>query len=155
MTISIIYTSNAEKPWVDAVCTDYARKLVAPWNLNFIHINAGKRKKNAAVQKILQEEGDKMWKLKPKNCINIVLDRTGKSLSSTQLATTLNQYIQIGQSVNFFIGGPEGISAELIAKADLKISLSALTFPHPMVRVIIAEQIYRAWSIIHNHPYHR
>ncbi len=155
MSITIISTSNAEKPWVAEQCQDYARRLQAPWDLQFVLIDAVKRKKQASTQKVLQAEADKMWRLKPSHAVNIVLDRTGKTFSSQAFAKVLNSHLSVGESVNFFIGGPEGVADNLLDRADKLISFSALTFPHPLVRVMLAEQVYRAWSIVHNHPYHR
>jgi len=79
----------------------------------------------------------------------------GKAISTEKFSGLLETWLQQGQDVSIVIGGPDGVSDELLSKAALKLSLSALTFPHPLVRVILLEQIYRAWSIINNHPYHR
>jgi len=84
-----------------------------------------------------------------------VLDVPAKVITTEKFSALLETWLQQGQDVSIVIGGPDGVSDELLSKAALKLSLSALTFPHPLVRVILLEQIYRAWSIINNHPYHR
>ena len=91
----------------------------------------------------------------PAGSIVIALDVLGKSWSTEQLASQLDQWLASGQDVALLVGGPEGLSPACLQRADLKWSLSALTFPHPLVRIILAEQLFRAWSILSNHPYHR
>jgi len=85
----------------------------------------------------------------------IALDVLGKSWSTEQLSGQLDQWLASGQDIVLLVGGPEGLSKACLQRADQKWSLSALTFPHPLVRVILAEQLFRAWSILSNHPYHR
>lgn len=85
----------------------------------------------------------------------IVLDVAGRVVTTEKLASMLDTWQQQGEDISIIIGGPDGVSDELLAAASHKISLSPLTFPHHMVRVILLEQIYRAWSILNNHPYHR
>ena len=85
----------------------------------------------------------------------IALDLTGRLVSSGKLALELSSWLQSGQDISFIIGGPDGLSPECLSSADEIWSLSQLTFPHPIVRIILAEQLYRAWSIYNNHPYHR
>ena len=84
-----------------------------------------------------------------------MLDVLGKSVTTMKLSAMLETWLQQGQDISIVIGGPDGVSDELLAKSSTRLSLSALTFPHPLVRVILLEQIYRAWSILNNHPYHR
>ena len=85
----------------------------------------------------------------------VTLDEHGKSLTTVQLAQWLSQRQLDGRNLCFVIGGPDGLGPEILEKASLRWSLSALTFPHAMVRVILAEALYRAHSVLHNHPYHR
>lgn len=85
----------------------------------------------------------------------ILLDITGRPWNTPQLARELERWKQDGRDVSLLIGGPEGVSPACVAAAEQRWSLSALTFPHPLVRVLVAESLYRAWSINVNHPYHR
>lgn len=91
----------------------------------------------------------------PSNCLTIALDLTGASWSSTELSRRLSDWMHSGRDVALLIGGPDGLTQECLDRADLKWSLSRLTLPHALVRVVLAEQIYRAWSILQGHPYHR
>jgi len=91
----------------------------------------------------------------PKGSLLVILDVLGQSVSTMKLSSMLETWLQNGQDVAIIIGGPDGVSNELLTQASQKISLSALTYPHTLVRVILLEQIYRSWSILNNHPYHR
>ena len=91
----------------------------------------------------------------PKGCRVVALEIQGKPWSTNQLSIQLQNWMQGGQDIALLIGGPEGLAKDCIQRADQSWSLSPLTLPHPMVRVIIAEQLFRAWSILNNHPYHR
>lgn len=119
-----------------------------------IEIPAGKRGKNADIKRILDKEGEQMLAAAGKNRI-VTLDIPGKPWDTPQLANELERWKQDGRDVSLLIGGPEGLSPACKAAAEQSWSLSALTLPHPLVRVLVAESLYRAWSITTNHPYHR
>ncbi len=85
----------------------------------------------------------------------VALDLSGVEWSTVQLAEALSRWLGDGRNVTLLVGGPDGLSQACLARADERWRLSALTFPHPLVRIILAEQLYRAWGILHNHPYHR
>ncbi len=155
MAIYIISTTNAEKPWVDEVCQDYARRCQSPWNCEYLTVNAQKRKKGSGVSSLITLECEQMEKRCPKGAYRVALDRRGKTFTSERFAGWMVDRMSHGQSVAFFIGGPEGLTDEFRQSCDAQIRLSDMTFAHPLVRVIFAEQIYRAWSIVHGHPYHR
>lgn len=155
MLLRIIAIGSKMTAWVQAGFQDYAKRFPPFCKLELCEIPAEKRSKNSDLTKIVQIEGQKILAaIKPGNKI-IALERTGKSWSTDQLADQLAEWQQQGQNIDFIIGGPEGLSAECLLKADLKFSLSALTLPHPLVRIILAEQLYRALSILQKHPYHR
>ncbi|MDH5593228.1 MAG: 23S rRNA (pseudouridine(1915)-N(3))-methyltransferase RlmH, partial [Gammaproteobacteria bacterium] len=116
---------------------------------------AGKRGKSADVVRITEKEGQQMLAAIPKGAVVIALEVTGRQWDTPQLAQKLEQWMQDGHDVALLVGGPEGLAPECLARADAKWSLSALTMPHPLVRVVLAEQLYRAWTITRNHPYHR
>ena len=129
--------------WVDVASNDFVKRLPAEIKINSILLPLIKRGKNPDIPRIIRDESRKM------------LDVLGKAVTTMKLSGLLENWLQQGQDVTIVIGGPDGVSDELLSKAVLKLSLSTLTFPHPLVRVILLEQIYRAWSIINNHPYHR
>ncbi len=141
--------------WVDAASNDFVKRLPAEIKINTILLPLIKRGKNPDIPRIIRDESRKILAAVPKDSQLIVLDVLGKAVSTMKLSAMLENWLQQGQDISIVIGGPDGVSDELLAKASLKLSLSALTFPHPLVRVILLEQIYRAWSILNNHPYHR
>ena len=141
--------------WVDAAANDFIKRLPAEITINSILLPLMKRGKNPDITRIIRDESRKMLAAIPKDSLLVVLDVRGKSVTTMKLSSMLETWLQQGQDVSIVIGGPDGVSDELLSQASLKLSLSALTFPHPLVRVILLEQIYRAWSILNNHPYHR
>lgn len=141
--------------WVALASDDFSKRLPAEIKINSILLPLMKRGKNPDIPRIVRDESRKLLAAVPKDSLLVVLDVLGQSLTTMKLSTMLESWLQLGQDVSIVIGGPDGVSDELLSKASLKISLSPLTFPHPLVRVILLEQIYRAWSILNNHPYHR
>jgi len=141
--------------WVGLASDDFSKRLPPEIKINSILLPLMKRGKNPDIPRIVRDESRKLLAAVPKDSLLVVLDVLGQSLTTMKLSTMLESWLQLGQDVSIVIGGPDGVSDELLSKASLKISLSPLTFPHPLVRVILLEQIYRAWSILNNHPYHR
>jgi 23S rRNA (pseudouridine1915-N3)-methyltransferase len=141
--------------WIEAGFADYAKRFPPSCRLELVPLPAEKRFKDSPEKRLIQLEGKKLLSaLKPGNCV-IALEVAGKMWSTKQLADNIKQWQATGQNIDMLIGGPNGLSEECIQKADIKWSLSPLTLPHPLVRVLIAEQLYRAISILQNHPYHR
>ena len=141
--------------WVEVASNDYGKRLPAEIKINSIILPLIKRGKNPDIPRIIRDESRKILAAVPKGSLLVVLDVVGKSISTMKLSAILEGWLQQAQDISIVIGGPDGVSDELLAEASLKLSLSALTFPHPLVRIILLEQIYRAWSILNNHPYHR
>ena len=141
--------------WVDAASSDFVKRLPPEIKINSILLPLIKRGKNPDIARIVRDESRKMLAAIPKDSQLVVLDVVGKSVTTMKLSAMLETWLQQGQDISIVIGGPDGVSDELLAKSSTRLSLSALTFPHPLVRVILLEQIYRAWSILNNHPYHR
>lgn len=101
------------------------------------------------------QEGGALLAAVPQGALVVALDGAGAQWSTEKLADRLESWMQEGRDVSFLIGGPDGLSAECKSKADLSLSLGRFTWPHALVRVMLVEQLYRAWSITQNHPYHR
>jgi len=141
--------------WVEQGYKEYASRLSGTVQVELKEIPAAKRVRNSVIKKIKQDEGKRLLAAVPAGAKIIVLDEHGKSQTTKQLASHLDEWIQMSQNMAILIGGPDGLSDECLQKADLKWSLSDFTFPHPLVRIILVEQIYRAWSLLNNHPYHR
>lgn len=155
MKINLIAVGTKMPAWVQQGFNEYIKRLPPEFHFNLIEIPAIKRTKNINPEKVIQQEGELILAAIPKNQHIIALDRIGKSWSTEQLAQQLQQWQEQSKDISLLIGGPEGLSPKCLALAETKWSLSQLTFPHPLVRIIIAEQLYRAWSILHHHPYHR
>lgn len=141
--------------WVTQGYTEYAKRLPAQCHLQLIEIPLRKRGKNADIVRLQNEEGEKMLAALPKDTQVIALDERGKHWTTQTLSQQLSHWLQTTPNVSLLVGGPEGLAAACKARAVQTWSLSPLTLPHPLVRIVLAEQIYRAWSLLNNHPYHR
>lgn len=141
--------------WVTLAFQDYAQRLPHGCALHLIEIPTPKRGRNADLDRLRREEGTAMLAAIPPNCLTIALDLTGSDWDSVGLSRRLSDWMHSGRDVALLIGGPDGLTRECLDRAELKWSLSRLTLPHALVRVVVAEQLYRAWSILQGHPYHR
>jgi 23S rRNA (pseudouridine1915-N3)-methyltransferase len=141
--------------WVTEAFDEYARRLKDDCRLQLIEVPAVKRGKSTDVQQAILQEGRKMLEKIPAGARRVVLDERGRMLDTDALAQRLKSWLQSGSDVALLVGGADGLSVECRAKAEETWSLSPLTLPHPLVRVVTAEALYRAWSLLRNHPYHR
>ena len=155
MRLRLIAVGTRMPGWVEEGFSDYAKRLSGDISLELVEIPAGKRSKGADLARLKEQEGEALLAaLRPQERV-IALDVLGRSLSTEDLADTLKTWQVDGRPAALLVGGPEGLSAAALARADEKWSLSRLTLPHPLVRIVVAEQIYRAWSLLRGHPYHR
>jgi 23S rRNA (pseudouridine1915-N3)-methyltransferase len=143
--VRIVAVGTRMPGWVAEAYEDYTRRLRSAMRVDLEELPVGKSK----------AEEDKRFLERVADDYVVALDEHGKSLTTLALARWLGERKQDGRNLSFVIGGPDGLGAGILAKATLRWSLSALTFPHAMVRVILAEQLYRAQSVLQNHPYHR
>ena len=141
--------------WVEQASQDYIKRLPAEIKISLTLLPLQKRGKNPDIPRIIRDESLRLLEAVPKDSLLVVLDVLGKPVTTMKLSSMLDGWLRDAQDVSIVIGGPDGVSDELLSQAAIRLSLSALTFPHTLVRVIILEQIYRAWSILNNHPYHR
>ena len=155
MNIHLIAVGEKMPSWVQQGYQEYARRLPRECSLRLMEISPGTRGKNADVARAIRDEGQRMLAAIPKGARVIALEVGGSNWSTEQLAKQLDTWLASGQDVALLVGGPEGLAEEARAVAQQAWSLSPLTLPHPLVRVVLGEQIYRAWSILQNHPYHR
>ena len=155
MHIRFIAVGKKMPGWVQTAYQEYTRRLPRELNLEIIEIPLLHRGKNADLQRIIKKEGELMMAAIKANDFVISLDVTGKAWTTAELAEQLLSWQQLGTDICILVGGPDGLAAECSNRAQLHWSLSALTFPHPLVRVIVAEALYRAWSFNAGHPYHR
>jgi len=155
MKIQLVAVGTKMPAWVEKGLQEYVRRFPRDCLLEITEISAGKRGKNADIKRILDKEGELTLAAIPKGNRIVTLEVEGKPWTTPTLAKNLEKWQLDGRNVSLLVGGPEGLAPACIAASEQKWSLSALTLPHPMVRVIVAEALYRAWSINNNHPYHR
>lgn len=155
MRIHLIAIGTRMPDWISQGFEEYSRRLPRHLELKLVEVPAIARSRAGDVDRARREEGKKLLNRVPENARVVVLTEAGTTLSTRRLATSVEDWLDGGRDVVFLIGGADGLSADCIDRADERWSLSALTFPHQLVRVIVAEQLFRAWSIISHHPYHR
>lgn len=155
MQIDLIAVGKRLPDWINAACNEYLKRLPKQVQLSLVEINPADRARKNSVDNYKQQEEERILAaINPKNLL-FVLDENGRSISSKGLAKKLGAWIDDNQSVSVVIGGADGLTNMLKNQATEVWSLSELTLPHALVRVVLIEQIYRAWSILNNHPYHR
>ncbi|WP_438951206.1 23S rRNA (pseudouridine(1915)-N(3))-methyltransferase RlmH [Porticoccus sp.] len=155
MRLRILAIGTKMPDWVESGCNEYLKRLPPEFRIEVIELPLGKRGKGADIQRAILREGEAMLKTIGERDQVIALDVKGKSWRTEDLAIKLQQWQGSGDNVSLLVGGPDGLAPACLARADSRWSLSALTLPHPLVRVLLAEQLYRAWSINAGHPYHR
>ncbi|MFC3093592.1 23S rRNA (pseudouridine(1915)-N(3))-methyltransferase RlmH [Alteromonas sediminis] len=155
MRINIVAVGNKMPKWVDEGVHTFIKRFPKDMPVEFKEIAPVKRGKNADIDRITAQEGDAMLQAVGKGQRIVTLEVTGKPWSTSQLASQLDAWKMDGRDVALLIGGPEGLAQSCIEAAEQRWSLSELTLPHPLVRIIVAESLYRAWSVTQNHPYHR
>ena len=155
MHIRLIAVGDRQPSWVDSAFENYLQRLPRQWQFRLYLIATARRSKNSSAETAKIAEGHKVLaKIKASEYV-VVLDESGKEFSSQEFASRLNDWQSDGRDLTFVIGGPDGISEACMDRADLRWSLSRLTLPHGLARVLFAEQLYRAWSLTTGHPYHR
>jgi 23S rRNA (pseudouridine1915-N3)-methyltransferase len=141
--------------WVREAYEDYITRLGSAVKISLVEIEPGLRSGTRTPQKAMEAEGQRLLAALRKDEYVVALDEHGSQMTTREVAAWLKTRMQDGRDLAFLIGGPDGFAAEVLNRSDLKWSLSRLTFPHALVRVVLAEQLYRAHSVLANHPYHR
>ena len=155
MRIRLLSVGRRMPGWVETGFQEYAKRLPPECSLSLVEIDPGHRRKGASIELARRLEGERMLANLPKGARVIALDERGRNWSTGELAHQLADWMSKGRDIALLVGGPEGLAPLCMQRAEQLWSLSPLTFPHPLVRVILAEQLYRAWSILKGHPYHR
>lgn len=155
MKLHLIAAGAKMPAWVEQGYAEYARRMPPSCSLHLTEIPTMFRGKNLDLERTLKAEGRKMLDAVPRGSKLVTLEVDGRALSTEMLAAELEGWMQGGRDVALLVGGPEGLSPECSLASELKWSLSKLTLPHPLVRVVLAEALYRAWSVMTHHPYHR
>ena len=146
MRITVLAIGHKMPSWIEEGFREYTKRMPPEARVELIELKPGKDK---------DDEGRKLLEALPSGAALLALDERGKAVTTQGLSVMLSDWMRDGSSPAFVIGGADGLSDEVKARAAKLISLSALTLPHQLVRVVLAEQLYRAWSILARHPYHR
>lgn len=153
MKIRILAVGQKMPSWVNEPVSDYLQRMPRECRVEFVELAMAKPRKNDN-KGMRAEEGKRMLDAIPPKTRVIALDERGQSWSTMKLSNNMETWLQDGRDVTLLIGGPNGLAPECVQLAEQTWSLSALTLPHPMVRILVAEQLYRGWSVLQNHPYH-
>ncbi|QJQ05715.1 23S rRNA (pseudouridine(1915)-N(3))-methyltransferase RlmH [Undibacterium piscinae] len=155
MQLIIAAVGHKMPAWIETGFQEYVKRMPPECRIHIKEIKPIERSGSKTAETVMALESSKIEAVIPKNARIIALDEHGKDLTSVALSQHLTQWQQDGRDVVFVIGGADGLDAQFKAKADMLVRISSMTLPHGMVRVVLAEQLYRAWSITQNHPYHR
>ncbi|GHB10865.1 23S rRNA (pseudouridine(1915)-N(3))-methyltransferase RlmH [Salinicola rhizosphaerae] len=155
MKIRLLAVGTRMPAWVETGVDEYRKRMPREMPFEVVEIPAGARGKNADIARAIQAEGDRMLEKIRDQELVIALEVRGAVWSTETLADRLGDWRQSGQDVVLAVGGPDGLDSRIVKRAQARWSLSALTLPHPLVRVLLAEQVYRAWTLLVGHPYHR
>ncbi len=155
MRVHLLAVGHKMPRWVRDGYHDYADRLRGELRLELKEISPGKRGRNTDVTRAIEQEGARLIAAIPRRARVVALDVEGGLWSTEQLSREVENWLAGGSDVALLVGGPEGLSRACLERADTRWSLSAMTYPHALVRIIVAEQLYRAISLLRNHPYHR
>jgi 23S rRNA (pseudouridine1915-N3)-methyltransferase len=155
MKLVLVAVGQRQPAWADAAYDDFAKRFSAECRLELKAVKAEPRTSGKTVPAMMAAEAERIEAVIPKGARRVVLDEQGERRSTAQLAERLRFWLGDGRDVALLIGGADGLDASLKAGADETLRLSDLTLPHAFARVLLAEALYRAWSLLNNHPYHR
>lgn len=155
MRITIVAVGLKQPAWAETAVEDYINRFPSDWKVELKIVKAEDRSPNKPISRVMELEAARIRAALPKNAFLVILDERGKDLTSVNLAQQLQKWDAQGEHIALVIGGADGIDPSLKAEGRAMLRISSFTLPHALVRVMIAEQLYRAWSLLHNHPYHR
>ncbi|MBW3567332.1 MAG: 23S rRNA (pseudouridine(1915)-N(3))-methyltransferase RlmH [Proteobacteria bacterium] len=155
MKIRLLAVGQKMPTWVNEGYKDFATRMPPECRLDLVELPLAQRSKSRPTARAIEQEGERMLAVLSERERLVALDVRGTAWSTEQLSETLADWLAGGSDVALAIGGPDGLADSVIARAERRWSLSPLTLPHPLVRIVVAEQLYRAMSILKNHPYHR
>lgn len=155
MRVRLIAAGTRLPGWIDAGFAEYRRRMPPAAPLELVEIAVARGTAQGAAGRAVKDEGERMLAALPPRAWVVALDVGGRMLDTAGLARWWAGRLRDGRDVAFLIGGPDGLAADCLARADERLSLSKLTFPHGLARVLLAEQLYRASSLLQGHPYHR
>ena len=155
MKILVLAVGNRMPHWVDDGFAQYAGRMPRTARMSLVEVKPEPRSSGKTPEQMMAAEAQRIEAALPAGCERIVLDERGREFGSVELSAWLEGRMAAGRDLAFIIGGPDGLDAALRGSAALSLRLSAFTLPHGLARVMLAEQLYRATTILQNHPYHR
>ena len=155
MKLLILAVGNKMPSWITEGFNEYTKRMPREAKIELLEIKPEPRTTGKTVQQIMEAEAQRIRAALPQDALRIVLDERGNHWSTKQLALQMQGWLGGGRDVAFVIGGADGLHESIRSSANQLLALSAMVLPHGMVRVLLAEQLYRAHSLLNNHPYHR
>ena len=155
MRVTILSVGHKMPAWIRDGFNEYTRRMPPEIRVELLELKPGERPAGKAAGKAMAAEGERILAAVPQGSLLLALDERGKAVTTQGLSVMLAGWMQDGANPVFVIGGADGLDETVKARADKILALSALTLPHGLVRVVLAEQLYRAWTILARHPYHR
>ncbi|WP_456270068.1 23S rRNA (pseudouridine(1915)-N(3))-methyltransferase RlmH [Kushneria sp. AK178] len=155
MKLKMLAVGTRMPGWVTQGVEEYRKRLPREMSLDVVELSPGPRQKSADPAKAIRVEGDRLLSKIRDNELVVALDVEGRPWSTPALSERMRDWQMSGSDVSLLVGGPDGLDQRCLSRADLRWSLSPLTLPHPLVRVLLAEQLYRGWTLMTGHPYHR
>lgn len=154
MKLRILSVGHKMPDWVETACSEYLKRMPREASVEIIEIKPDKRAAGKNAEVVQEAEAKRILEAAGKDYL-IALDERGQEVTTVQLAARMETWLTSGRDISLVIGGADGLHASVKTRADWLWGLSKLTLPHGMVRVLLAEQLYRAWTVIQHHPYHR
>ena len=155
MRINIISIESSRPEWTQEAFNSYKTKFNKSIDVIWVGCKPAQRSKNYNISAIVEKESALLLSKTKKEDLIIALDKEGSEVSTEKLRLSFDNWVSSSRDISFLIGGPDGLSRDLVRESDFCWSLSDLTFPHSIVPVLVIEQIFRVWSITQNHPYHK
>lgn len=155
MKLIIIALGHKMPGWIEQGFGEYVKRMPREFAIQLVELKPDKRSGGRTPQQVMAEEAERILAAIPNGARVVALDERGANWTTMKLAENMKAWHVDGRDAVFIIGGTDGLDPGVKQRADQLLQLSAMTMPHGMVRVLLAEQLYRAWSILHNHPYHR
>jgi 23S rRNA (pseudouridine1915-N3)-methyltransferase len=153
--IRIIAATNRQPAWIERGYAEYAKRFRGALEIELTELPLAPRGSSASRARAVEDEGKRILRTVPRGGYVVALDEAGASWSTRELADELERWMAARSPVSLLIGGPDGLSRQCLAAAAAQWSVSPLTLPHGIVKIVVAEALYRAWSLLNGHPYHR
>lgn len=155
MKLLIVAVGQKMPGWVNDAFDEYAKRMPREARIELVEIKPANRTEGKPVEAVMEAEAERIAAALPSGCEVVALDERGKNPSTVELSEMFGQWLSGGRDVAFIIGGADGLHASIKSRATRLLSLTRMTLPHGMARVLLAEQLYRAMSLLKGHPYHR